>query len=120
MEKVTLTKAQVEALEAARSRFSKGNSQLTDEYILYCHANNYNLNTHVSINWGGDLRPLAQLSLETLACALYSGYEVEQTPHERLKEYYDHASMRSEGRYSRMIVEKTLKILGIEVEGINK
>lgn len=64
--------------------------------------------------------------------ALVNGYEVEQPPEEQLREYYDNLitstnEMITEGRTvgsmlpsaERVGIERTLAILGIQIEGIN-
>ncbi|MBM7600490.1 hypothetical protein JOC34_002881 [Virgibacillus halotolerans] len=68
---------------------------------------------------------------DKLMQALVNGYEVERTPHDQLREYYESNSawVEDPGSYvpterQRFIgrnqgVLKTLKILGITVEGVN-
>lgn len=116
MEKVKLTKKQAEALEQLRSEWSKGAI----------------IRTHVESSWTiSKYRPLNELSIEELAKALINGYEVEQTPEEKLREYYELSNflrydkedlvptVRQRMIGEQMGVRKTLNILGIKVEGIN-
>jgi len=63
----------------------------------------------------------AEGSPDMLMSALINGYEVEKTPEERLREYYEEFS-RLPDDYEAGVLEgvyKTLEILGITIEGIN-
>jgi len=65
----------------------------------------------------------------TLAAALLNGYEVEKTPEEKVKAYYDElcdyydrahqSSDELEYVCKKQAVRKTLDCLGIEIEGVN-
>lgn len=65
------------------------------------------------------------VSRSSLMEALVNGYEVERTPHEELREYYE--SLNTTGWPSdayvdsgrRNGIKETLRILGIKVEGVN-
>jgi hypothetical protein len=51
--------------------------------------------------------------------ALICGYEIEQTPEDRLREYYE--SVRGQGDYGGITceaIETTLGILGIKISGV--
>ena len=60
---------------------------------------------------------------DELLHALVIGYEVERTPEERLRDYYEYLQrIKSDSIYDDLraeAVEETLDILGITVEGIN-
>jgi DNA integrity scanning protein DisA with diadenylate cyclase activity len=54
--------------------------------------------------------------------ALICGYEVEKTPEERIRDYYKdrrHSQEGSIASYQAESIEKTLNILGINIEGVN-
>lgn len=57
----------------------------------------------------------------TIAKALVIGYEVEQTPEDKVRNYYDECSRSAdEGiRNERFGIRNTLNILGIKIEGVN-
>ncbi len=63
-----------------------------------------------------------------LMSALINGYEVEKTPEERLRDYFDTQRMkylasvdgeRTEYLSKYLAIKQTLEILGITIEGIN-
>ncbi len=62
---------------------------------------------------------------EALLSALVNGYEVEQSPEDKLREYYDNLqeahNIRCLDSYGHTLVgvTETLRILGITIEGIN-
>src|SRR5690606_7015293 len=77
---------------------------------------------------GSDLKILHSLELETLMAAFVNGYEIEETPEEKLLKYYkneanfqyreDYGDGHRDGILTG--IESTLNILGIKIEGINK
>ncbi|MED2979534.1 hypothetical protein P4284_23005 [Bacillus swezeyi] len=77
-------------------------------------------------------RCLYDLDILTLAAALINGYEVEKTPEEKIREYYEEAQRRCKARSETGDIEglrynagrgygvvDTLDILGIKIEGVN-
>ena len=65
---------------------------------------------------------------DMLMSALINGYEVEKTPEERLRDYFDTQRMkylasvdgeRTEYLSKYLAIKQTLEILGITIEGIN-
>ncbi|MGN9867377.1 hypothetical protein [Bacillus swezeyi] len=73
-------------------------------------------------------RCLYDLDLITLAAALINGYEVEKTPEEKVREFYDSfecgplmypAEMSFRNETYRRIIKCTLNRLGIKISGIN-
>jgi hypothetical protein len=104
-EKVILSKKQADALESARRVFKH------DAMII-----KYHLSPHLP--WLGKQEELNRVNPDTLISALYVGYEVELTPEERLRECYEKSIGTREHRTS--TIKHVLKILGIEIEGINK
>jgi hypothetical protein len=78
---VTLTRAQADALEAATGIYC-------DHDIIAMHVENPE-------GWSdGIYAPLNGLPLRTVALALYAGYDVEETPEERIRAYYKSAIMK--------------------------
>ena len=110
--KLTVTKLESQAIEAASKSFGK-------ELLLLEHIQNQ-LNKDDC--WLDDLSPLNNISIEQLAIALYVGYEVELTSEEVLIEAYKENlklhTPESDGVLAGMLF--TLQELGIEIEGINK
>ncbi|AXF54599.1 hypothetical protein [Salicibibacter kimchii] len=101
IKKPVLTKEQAECLDYW-GRWDR----IKDEMVLQ----------HLSKKWGSkEDKCLNDLSNKDFITAVYYGYEVEKTPEEAAKQYYD---CLSNGQ--RFSVTKTLNILGIEVGGINK
>ncbi|MCY9225947.1 hypothetical protein MOF11_13020 [Bacillus haynesii] len=72
---------------------------------------------------------LNELDFMTLAAALINDYEVEKTPEEKVREYYEEIIRDKEGAfdyeeqlsYENMshAVRETLNRLGIKIEGVN-
>lgn len=57
-----------------------------------------------------------------LMSALVNGYEVEKSPEDKVREYYDKFSEPDVGRFvesEQYVIAKTLNLLGITIEGIN-
>ncbi|WJV20799.1 hypothetical protein QU593_10315 [Rossellomorea marisflavi] len=58
--------------------------------------------------------------MDSLMRVLIEGYEIKKTPQDYLREYYD--EVRGQGDYggiTREAIKETLKILGIDIKGIN-
>ncbi|MBU8597307.1 hypothetical protein KM908_14270 [Alkalihalobacillus clausii] len=67
--------------------------------------------------WGRDLTCIDSLSLDELARALYVGYEVEKTQEERYEDVMGVYMDASD--WDRSVIELTLDLLGIKIEGVN-
>ncbi|SDX64459.1 hypothetical protein [Salimicrobium album] len=118
MNKVTLTKQQAEALQSMlRDGCEKENVikflAREDKFVSEVHE------------------PLNNMPILEIAAAIINGYDVEQTPEEKLKDYYDEHNIDNfinddfsgpinvaKGRRDGIL--KTLAVLDIEIEGINK
>jgi len=109
LKKPVITKEQAEALDLMR----KANY---DKYILMAACDGI---------LGGELE---DLDIMTLAAALINGYEVEKTPEEKVREFYDSfecgprmypAEMSFRNEEYRRIIKCTLNRLGIKIEGVN-
>ncbi|MED4547614.1 MULTISPECIES: hypothetical protein [Bacillus] len=87
------------------------------------------LEYHVTREWTDQFSPLNDLDTMTIAAALINGYEVEKTPEEKVREYYeklcdgyDRAQFHEDkGKYLLMkrSVRRTLDALGVQIAGIN-
>lgn len=87
------------------------------------------LNYHLTVDWGKSCSALNDLDIMTLAAALVNGYEVEKTPEEKLREYYeslwsdycdsDDPFIEVACESARAAVKETLNLLGIKIEGVN-
>ena len=75
MEKVKLNSKQATALEYVLSKY-------TGKEIILTHASNPN-------GWLERASGINSLDFDTLVKAIYYGYEIEQTPEEKLEELYD-------------------------------
>ncbi|MCR9040794.1 hypothetical protein QRX25_14975 [Bacillus sp. L381] len=113
--KPTITKEQADALLHLYS------AEWTKSDVLEYHATG---------EWLEHCDSLNDLDILTLAAALVNGYEVEKTPEEKVREYYydlrrteDRLEERGESgsqfRQGWQSVEETLRLLGIEIEGVN-
>lgn len=112
MEKVTVSKEVAEAIEDVRQYYSKA------EII----ANIYN--GRQGAIYGTNMPTLIEYAkhngIETLMRALVIGYQVEQTPEERVREFYESFNAEiMEHVYARTAIRSTLALLGITIEGIN-
>ena len=114
--KVKLTKEQAKAIEIVKTNMIVSlNHELKN--VLLGNINNR--------EWFHEYEPLNDMDLDTLIKALYIGYEVEQTPEEKVLEYYnkqDHQVSLGE-QYHQGVqsgIYTTLILLGITIEGITK
>jgi hypothetical protein len=101
MKKVMLTKAEVEALESAVR-----NSDDDKQSIVAWKVTD--LFTH-------DEEPLNRMPLETIIKALYVGYEIEQSPEDLARDFYNSVVIHGNGH----IIRHTLNLLNIKISGIN-
>ncbi|MED1742030.1 hypothetical protein P4U97_21470 [Bacillus swezeyi] len=116
IKKPVITKEQAEALILLQG-------DLTDSAILELYVGD-SLAVRNPRN-----RCLYDLDLLTLAAALINGYEVEKTPEEKLRQWFeeereigDEYYNRGEEHRSQEVVQTiidTLNILGIKIEGVN-
>lgn len=71
--------------------------------------------------WSEDCIPLNGIPLDTIIHALYIGYEVEETPEEKVREYYmkqtRHGNLIDSPDY---VIRHVLDLLNIQIEGVNK
>ncbi|KRT88671.1 hypothetical protein [Bacillus paralicheniformis] len=77
------------------------------------------LEYHVTREWTDRFSPLNDLDLITLAAALINGYEVEKTPEEKVREYYESHGGSPSAEERKAAIRETLYKLGIKIEGVN-
>lgn len=116
MEKAKLLKSQIDALES----FLRHNSK---QELLEAHLED-------GLGYG-DWFPLTYVPFDTLATALYVGYELKKDPEDLIKETYDRhlATYKAQrmmasqtGDYSNGVlvgIRLTLRFLGKTIKGVN-
>ncbi|MCA1184790.1 hypothetical protein [Bacillus licheniformis] len=114
IKKPVITKEQAEALEAFLEVGTK--EELLTAKVHCCH-------------FGDEYSGINTIDIMTLASALINGYEVEKTPEEKVREFYeklcdgyDRAQFHEDkGKYLLMqrAVRETLNRLGMKIEGVN-
>jgi hypothetical protein len=119
MNKPTLTKEQAKAIESIKQKIADG---LTFAYDSLAEAVQYKLEGQ---RFADERRPANELSNDDFIAALYVGYEVEQTPEEKVREYFnrvrpfEHHCEMQPGDFKVMAIKHTLNLLGIKIEGVN-
>lgn len=129
MSKVTIPREVAEAIEGLRSRHP---DYKDDSHFIESHAE-IRANPD-DCSWG-DYPILNEVSTEVFARAVLNGYEIEKSPEEKLREYYDwyvakhemaklnggqfQGYRRDELYRGKVAIESTLDILGITIVGIN-
>lgn len=120
MEKVTVPKEVAEAIEGLRDQ----GTTISNIFRMVEHG--------VFVEEVHPITKHFRNDLDELMRALVIGYQVEQTPEEKLREYYDNIKRLSEKAHaeadhdyesemlSEMLgIKTTVDILGISIEGIN-
>ena len=113
MDKIILSKRVAVALEKALS-----NNFNNKGIVLKTHADIL-FNEDLSSWKGENYKHLNELSLEDMAIALYVGYQVEESPEEKLLNLYGYYIENSDNGIEEDVIETVLEILGIKIEGIN-
>lgn len=109
VEKVKLPKEVSEAIEELRE--SNWSNRQIIQKIEGADINSYviRLTGYVTL-YGFDV----------LLQALVNGYEVEETPEDKVREFFNAFSTpNAEGMYKRNAICKTLDLLNIKIEGVN-
>jgi hypothetical protein len=115
--RVTLPREVAEAIELAKK------SKYSDDEILIRAA------AHGFVT--PELMPLESVDIMTLAKALINGYEIEKSPEDKVREYYEglietktdplnDPYTRELAAYEASGVVKTLNLLDIKVPGVNE
>ncbi|MGM0815358.1 MAG: hypothetical protein ACQEUO_07520 [Bacillota bacterium] len=116
--KPEITKEQAEAIEFLREIYR-------DEWIISFYVEDtLRLNGKGEREFAGHgYEVIYEIGLLTLAAALINGYEVADSPEEKLQEYYVEAlhTARDEttGHDIQDAIRYTLETLGIKIEGVN-
>ena len=73
-----------------------------------------------STDWTGVCKPLNYIKLDVLIRALYIGYEVEETPKERVVRIYNtpNIAMYNPNSYKAGVID-ALNALNMKIEGVN-
>lgn len=101
--------------EIANSIENLRKSNISNEDIIYKFA-------WETDNGFPDLVAYAAYDFDALLLALVNGYEVEETPEDKLRHYYNelqHQMPNSHAAQSADTVIVVLNILGIKIEGVN-
>lgn len=121
-EKVKVSQETAKALETALDRGSK-------ETLLIYHCNGFTDEGKLqdgSVWTQQEYIGLNELSPEQLAVALYVGYEIEQTPGEKVKNYFNSWNQPIDGisnsdwTSEQKAIIGTLNRLNIKIKGINE
>lgn len=113
IKKPVITKDQSDSIEAFLEVGTK--EELLTAKVHCCH-------------FGDEYSGINTIDIMTLASALINGYEVEKTPEESVREFYDSfecgprmypAEMSFRNEEYRRIIKCTLNRLGIKIEGVN-
>jgi hypothetical protein len=102
MEKVKLTMGQAQDIESL-----KHNYKMTEESILEMCFRDRSFFKYKAEN-------IAHIPLDTLIRALYIGYEAEETPEDKVREYFLHQNEPAQN-----VIIHTLNLIGKSVEGVN-
>jgi len=112
--KVTVTKKVAEAIEDVRKMYRDSEIIATIEIDRGCTAYGSKMPTLIKFT------RQAEGNLDLIMQALVNGYEVEKSPEEKIREYYE--SLNDEFTYEpkeRDGIEQTLNLLGIKIGGVN-
>ncbi len=115
----TMTKTMLTQEQATALQDMLNTAEGIKSHVITAHVE-INLTDRATI--APEWQCIYDLPLDTVASALYLGYDIEKTPHEKLKERYVNvkSSCISYNRGVMIGIVDTLNTLGIEVEGINK
>lgn len=119
--KPEITKEQAEAIEFLRKHYD-------DRGILELYAED--TIGHVHQMYGHDCGCVYDLDLIDFAAALINGYEIEKSPEQKVRDYYESNYAKHEKSkpfsdddyYTTGVsngIRQTLDLLGIEIDGVN-
>jgi len=104
IKKPVITKEQADAIETFLEKGTK--EDLLTAKVHCCH-------------FGDEYSGINTIDIMMLAAALINGYEVEKTPEEKVREYYESYGGSPSAMERKEAVQDTLDLLGIEIEGVN-
>ncbi|PAE51972.1 hypothetical protein CHH95_06420 [Bacillus licheniformis] len=99
-----ITKEQADSIEAFLKVGTK--EELLTAKVHCCH-------------FGDEYSGINTIDIMTLAAALINGYEVEKTPEEKVREYYESHGGSPSAEERKAAIRETLYKLGIKIEGVN-
>jgi hypothetical protein len=119
MNKPLLTKEQAKAMEAIKEKIAEGK---TITFSSHTTVIRHKLKGE---SFFDERRGANSLSDDDFIAALYIGWEVEKTPEEKVREYYERVKPGSHhcelqpGDYKISAIKHTLNLLGLKIEGVN-
>ncbi|WP_332606816.1 hypothetical protein [Bacillus spizizenii] len=126
--KPTITKEQAEAIELCIEVYERQGLKCGNEINAQMLIHHAKVCDGETTPWFGRFECLNDLDIMTLAAALVNGYEIEKTPEEKVREFYDGfkgdpqkypAETHSRCKTSQRVIKCTLNLLGIEIKGVN-
>lgn len=118
IQRITLPKDVAEAIESIKSAF---NGQAYSIDVIWSNAQN-TPESDYGVIWRWITKEEGADGVPQYFNALVNGYDVEQTPEEKVQEYYKNLRNSCEGSFyweQANVVEITLDLLGIAIEGVN-
>lgn len=111
-DKVKVSKDVAEAIDRVVKSYQRLFPENINETIIKGHIESPD-------GWRGEgSEHINKLPLDTLIRALYIGYEVEQSPEDRVREYYE-TVVRMHYTSPRDAIRETLNLLNKQIEGVN-
>lgn len=113
VKKPVITKEQADAIETFLEKGTK--EELLIAKVHCCH-------------FGDEYSGINTIDIMTLAAALINGYEVEKTPEEKVREFYDSfewgirmypSEIYCRNQVIQRAIKCTLNYLGVQIAGIN-
>ncbi|MGO4897543.1 hypothetical protein ACG2QI_23025 [Bacillus sp. GM2] len=104
IKKPVITKDQSDSIEAFLEVGTK--EELLTAKVHCCH-------------FGDEYSGINTIDIMTLAAALINGYEVEKTPEEKVREFYESHGGSPSAEERKAAIRETLYKLGIKIEGVN-
>ncbi|MEC1507036.1 hypothetical protein P9D42_15430 [Bacillus haynesii] len=127
--KPVITKEQARAIDEGIKCYARQGLDIGPNLYNRFMIDHANVLTKVDDPWTGVFSCLNDLDLMTLAAALINGYEVEKTPEEKVREYYEELCDEFDCAYwssdeikylcKKQAVRETLDKLGMKIEGVN-
>jgi hypothetical protein len=102
-------------VESNKVKLPKEVAKVIDNLLSHGAALEDIIYDHVTSQWTRD--QFKELPLDTLIRALYIGYEVEQTPEDKVREYYE--AHNNTHTYTRKAIAHVLNLLDIKIKGVN-
>lgn len=113
-EKIKVSREVAEAIEYL---LSHKHYEYTKEKLLTTHAK---MEKYPKRSWADEANPLNDIDLLVLAEILVNGYEVELTPHEKVREFVEgYQDIDDFSHGIRVGITEVLDMLNIKIEGVN-